>query len=63
MKTIEITISPTGETKIQTRGFAGASCQQATAELERALGIRTADQRTAEYYKQSADIGRLTSGN
>ncbi len=34
MKTIEITINPTGETKVETRGFSGASCRDASRFLE-----------------------------
>ena len=39
VKTIEVTISPTGEVKIETAGYAGAECETATAELEKALGV------------------------
>jgi hypothetical protein len=39
---IEVIVSPTGETKLQTKGFAGASCQQASKFLEAALGLRAA---------------------
>ena len=28
MKTIEIIVSPNGETRVQTKGFAGSECQQ-----------------------------------
>ncbi len=30
MKTIEILVSPTGQTQIQTKGFSGSSCRQAS---------------------------------
>jgi Protein of unknown function (DUF2997) len=51
MKTIEITVSPTGETKVQTRGFTGGSCLKASALIEQALGRRTAEQLTAEFFQ------------
>jgi hypothetical protein len=51
MKTIEIIISPKGETTVQTRGFAGASCRDASRLLEEALGTRTAENLTAEFYE------------
>ena len=49
-KTIEITITPKGETKISTSGFTGSSCQDATRELERAIGATTDEQLTGEFY-------------
>ena len=48
---IEITINPKGETRIQTKGFAGASCRNATRDLEKALGLVQTDQPTAELYQ------------
>ena len=54
MKVIEVVVSPRGETTIQTRGFAGAECQQATQAIEKALGAKVADQPTAEFYSTSA---------
>ena len=52
MKTIEITISPTGETTLQTKGFTGSTCRDASKALERALGIVQSDTPTAELYQQ-----------
>jgi hypothetical protein len=52
-KTIQITISPKGETKIETQGFTGSSCQDATRALEAALGAKTSDTLTGEYYAAS----------
>ena len=49
-KTIEISVSPKGETRVQTRGFAGASCKTASKFIEDALGNRQAEQLTAEFY-------------
>ncbi|HEY5312925.1 MAG TPA: DUF2997 domain-containing protein [Pirellulales bacterium] len=50
MKTIEILIRPDGQTSVETKGFEGASCQDATRVLEQALGSRRNEQLTAEYY-------------
>jgi hypothetical protein len=54
-KTIEITITPKGETKISTSGFTGSSCQDATRELEKALGATIDEQLTGEFYQASND--------
>ena len=53
MKLIEITISPEGQTRLETRGFSGATCQEASRLLERALGSATAEQLTSEYYQSN----------
>ena len=50
-RVIEVTVLPTGETTVQTRGYAGADCLQASKFLEQALGVATADRRTAEYHQ------------
>lgn len=56
MKTIEIIISPTGEVRAETKGFAGASCLKATEELIKALGQQTAERKTAEMYQTEEQI-------
>jgi Protein of unknown function (DUF2997) len=48
---IEVTVSPQGEATVQTRGYAGADCLQASKFLEHALGVATADRKTAEFYQ------------
>jgi len=52
-QTIELLISPAGEVVVQTKGFVGASCQDASRFLEQALGEKTNEQKTAEFYQQS----------
>ena len=51
MKTIEITISPKGETKVETKGFIGGECREASRFIEQALGQRTGETLTAEYHQ------------
>jgi len=62
-RTIEIIVTPTGQTSLQTLGFTGASCQQASRFLEEALGQKTADRRTAEFYQRARTEGRIDQGN
>jgi len=50
-KVIEITISPTGETTVETRGFTGGECREASKYVEQALGQRTAEQLKGEFYQ------------
>ena len=51
MKTIEITIDPKGEVLVQTKGFAGAACKDASRFVEQALGERIAERLTAEFHQ------------
>jgi hypothetical protein len=51
MKTIEIVVNPQGETRLETKGFAGASCQEASRFLEMALGETLSDRATAERHQ------------
>ena len=51
---IEVVVSPTGETTVQTRGYAGADCLQAGKFLEQALGVVTSDAKTAEYHQTAS---------
>jgi len=50
-QTIEIIVSPNGETTVTTRGFAGAACQQASRFIELALGQRLDERLTAEFHQ------------
>ena len=61
-RVIEITVSPTGETKLETKGFAGSGCRDATKLLESALGIRTSEQLTAEYHTQHSTHTQAQEG-
>lgn len=47
---IEVTVSPKGETSIQTKGYSGSECLQASKFLEQALGVAAKDVKTGEFY-------------
>ena len=49
-KTIEVIVTPDGQTTVQARGFAGGSCRDATRQLRRALGGPADEHLTAEFY-------------
>jgi hypothetical protein len=51
---IEVTVSPKGETTMQTKGYAGSECLQASKFLEQALGVITADRKTGEFYQAAS---------
>ena len=53
-KTIEIVVTPTGQTQVQTKGFIGSECRQASRFIEQALGKRTQEELTAEFHQQAS---------
>jgi hypothetical protein len=59
MKIIEVIVYARGETTIQTKGFSGSECQQATKALEAALGAKLSDQPTSEFYTTSAQQAEI----
>lgn len=59
---IEVIVSPKGETQVETKGFVGSSCRQASQFLEQALGVRASEKLTAEFYQQEAVQQTLQQG-
>ena len=53
MKTIRVIIKA-GDTRIETSGFSGTSCQDATRSLEAALGKTVTDTPTEEAYADNS---------
>ena len=51
-KIIEIIVAPNGQTKVETKGFTGNQCQQASKFIEQALGKRTDEKLTAEFHQE-----------
>jgi hypothetical protein len=62
VKIIEIIVAPDGQARIETKGFSGAECRQASDFLEKALGQRTADAATSEFYQQAAQQQGVREG-
>jgi len=54
MQTIEIIISPQGQSKIETKGFTGNRCRQASQFLKHALGAQVSEKLTAEFHQEQA---------
>jgi hypothetical protein len=51
---IEVTVSKTGESTVQTKGYAGGECLNASKFLEQALGVTSADTKTSEFYQSES---------
>lgn len=61
-KTIEITVKPNGATQVETRGFSGSECREASRFLEQALGQQTQEQLTSEFYTTQSQQQQLREG-
>ena len=59
MKTIEIIVSPSGESRLETKGFVGDECESASKPIEEALGLRTQSRRTSEFFRTECAECRL----
>jgi hypothetical protein len=55
MRTIEVIVSPQGQTRLETKGFAGASCKDASRFIENALGRKVSEQATAEMHMAAGE--------
>jgi hypothetical protein len=57
MKIIEIIVTPEGRITVQTLGFTGPSCREASKFLELALGQQMAESLTTEFHQaQSTEL-------
>ena len=59
MKRVEITVDPQGNSKVETKGFSGSECVEASKIIEQALGKETASRTTAEFYQSVATENRI----
>jgi hypothetical protein len=51
LKTIKITVDPKGQSRVETSGFTGGECREASRFVEQALGTRSAETLTAEFHQ------------
>jgi Protein of unknown function (DUF2997) len=51
LKTIEITVDPKGQSRVETNGFTGGECREASRFVEQTLGTRSAEILTAEFHQ------------
>ena len=50
-RTIEIIVASDGKTTVETRGFVGSSCQDASRFIEQALGQPADEKLTPEFHQ------------
>ena len=60
IKTIEVIIAPDGQTTLETKGFAGSECRDASKLLEAALGTTIEERLSAEYYQTTTEESART---
>ena len=53
-KRIEITVDSKGNSQVETKGFAGSECIEASKFVERALGSQTSMRTTPEFFNSHA---------
>jgi hypothetical protein len=58
-KIIRVLVSPRGETKVETKGFSGGECREASRFIEQALGQRVDEQLTPEFYQEQPADQRI----
>ena len=63
MKTIEIIVSRKGESQVETKGFTGNSCRQASKFIETALGKRSGETLKPEFYTQTSSENQIENSN
>jgi len=56
MKTIKITISPQGDSKVSVEGACGTECEGLVAPIQAALGKTSDVERTGDYNRRSASV-------
>lgn len=54
-KQIIIKIPLDGDVTVETKGYSGPECKQATRDLQAALGEVVSDKNTPEYYQNKAN--------
>ena len=59
MKRVEIIVDPKGNSKVETKGFSGSECVEASKFIEQALGKETASRTTAEFYQSTTTQNRI----
>ena len=53
MKTIEIIVAPNGQSKVETKGFTGSECREASRFIEQALGLQTGEVLKAAFHQSA----------
>ena len=61
-KIIEIIIAPNGQTQVETKGFTGSECRDASRLIEQALGQQASEVLKAEFHQSASAQQPLQQG-
>ena len=61
-RTIEIIVKADGSTSLETKGFVGSECRQASQFIERALGQQTDELLKAEFHQTATSRQQIQQG-
>lgn len=62
MKRIEIIVAPNGQTRVETKGFVGSECRDASRFLEKALGQQTDELLKPEFHQMASNEQQIRQG-
>jgi hypothetical protein len=62
-KRIEITVDTKGNSQVETKGFSGSECLEASKFVEQALGKQTGTRTTAEFFASSVNQNAIQNSN
>lgn len=63
MKRIEIVVSPKGESQVETKGFNGSRCREASKFIESALGKQKVEMLKPEFHIQTPSENLVENSN
>ena len=61
-KTIEIIIAPNGQSKVETKGFTGSECREASRFVELAIGQQTTEILKSEFHQTATAPQQVQQG-
>lgn len=61
-KTIEIIIALNGQSRVETKGFVGSECRDASRFIEKALGQQTDELLKPEFHQTAANQQQIRQG-
>ena len=61
-KIIEIIVAPNGQSRVETKGFVGSECRQASLFIEQVLGQRASEQLKPEFHQVAGSRCHVSEG-
>jgi hypothetical protein len=61
-RTIEIIIAPNGQSRVETKGFTGSECRQASQFIEQTLGQQIGEMLKAKFHQTANSQQHMKEG-